>query len=113
MPVFEILEQGKDINIILEKFEQYCIGEKNEIYERYRFNKRDQNEHETCVKSLHTLAKTYNFGQLVKNLIQDRAVTDIQDNTTRKKFYKLRNLASPSALICADHMRKPLNNLSP
>ena len=83
-------------------------------YERYRFNKCDQKEHETIdayVTSLRTLAKTCNFGQLENDLIRDRVVMGIRDNTTRKKlFYKLRNLVSPSALMCADHMRKPPNN---
>ena len=51
MPIFEIPEQGKDIDI-MGKFEQYCIGETNEIYERYRFNTHDQNEHDICVTSV-------------------------------------------------------------
>lgn len=29
----------KDIDVILQKLQYYCIGETNEIYERYRFNK--------------------------------------------------------------------------
>ena len=32
----------QDINKVLEKLEAYCIGETNETYERYVFNKRDQ-----------------------------------------------------------------------
>ena len=88
--VFETPEQGKDIDIVLEKFEQYCIGETNETYERYRFNKCDQKEHETIdayVTSLRTLAKTCNFGQLENDLIRDRVVMGIRDNTTRQKAF--------------------------
>ena len=34
--VFETPEQSKDIDIVSEKFEQYCIGETNETYESMR-----------------------------------------------------------------------------
>ena len=94
--VFETPEQGKDIDIVLEKFEQYCIGETNETYERYRFNKCDQKEHETIdayVTSLRTLAKTCNFGQLENDLIRDRIVMGIRDNTTRKKLLQVAKLS--------------------
>ena len=109
---FETPEQGKDIDIVLEKFEQYCIGETNETYERYRFNKCDQKEHETIdayVTSLRTLAKTCNFGQLENDLIRDQ-VMGSGIIRRAKSFYQLQNLASSSALMCADYMRKPSNN---
>ena len=34
--------ERKDIDVVLEKLEAFCVGETNEIYERYQFNKRDQ-----------------------------------------------------------------------
>ena len=34
-------EERKDIDVVLEKLEVFCVGETNEIYERYQFNKRD------------------------------------------------------------------------
>ena len=94
--VFETPEQGKVIDIVLEKFEQYCIGETNQTYKRYRFNKCHQNEHETIdayVTSLRTLAKTCNFGQLENDLIRDRVVMGIRDNTTRKKLLQVAKLS--------------------
>lgn len=48
--------QGKDMDIIFEEFEQYCVGDRNGTYERYRFNKRDQNERETMMHMLHQYA---------------------------------------------------------
>ena len=110
--VFETQEQGKDIDVILQKFEQYCIGETNETYERYRFNKRDQNEHETIdayVTSLRTLAKTCNFGQLENDLIRDRVVMGIRDNTTRKKLLQVAKLGLSQ---CIDLCRSYEKNLS-
>lgn len=29
------------LEVVLQKFETFCIGETNEAYERYKFNKRD------------------------------------------------------------------------
>ena len=39
---FDTEDQRKDPEIILAKMEKYCIGECNETYERYFFNRRDQ-----------------------------------------------------------------------
>ena len=33
--------------MVLEKLEVFCVGETNEIYERYQFNKRDQESGES------------------------------------------------------------------
>lgn len=43
---FETDAQKKDIDVVLKKLEKYCIGETNETYERYRFNKREQEPNE-------------------------------------------------------------------
>ena len=40
-------DDKKDIDIVLQKLQCYCIREINEIYERYRFNKRDQEPNES------------------------------------------------------------------
>ena len=68
-------DERKDIDVVVSKLEKYCIGETNETYERYCFNKRDQESHETVdayFVALRTLAKTCNFGNLEDNLIRDR-----------------------------------------
>ena len=82
-------EERKDIDVVLEKLEVFCIGETNEIYERYQFNKRDQESGESIdsnVASLRTLAKTCNYGALLDSLIRDRIVVGIRDNGTRKRL---------------------------
>jgi len=86
---FESDEEKTDIEKVLELLENYCIGETNEIYERYVFNKRDQQQGESFdsyVTSLRTLAKTCNFGVLNDNLIRDRIVLGLADDSTRKKL---------------------------
>ena len=68
-------EECKDIDFFLEKLEAFCVGETNEIYERYQFNKRDQESGESVdsyVAALRTLAKTCNYGSLLDSLIRDR-----------------------------------------
>ena len=77
------------LEIVLQKFETFCIGETNETYERYKFNKRDQEQSETIdtyVASIRTLSKTCNYGEIEESLIRDRIVIGIEDNTTRKKL---------------------------
>jgi hypothetical protein len=53
-------------------------GKTNETYERYCFNKRDQEQGEnidTYVAALRTLVKTCNYGTLEDSLIRDRIVS--------------------------------------
>ena len=82
-------EERKDVDVVLEKLEAFCVGETNEIYERYQFNKRDQESGESVdsyVATLRTLAKTCNYGSLLDSLIRDRIVVGIRDNGTHKRL---------------------------
>ena len=57
---FESETDKTNIDIVLQKLETYCVGETNETYERYCFNKRDQEAGESIeiyVTSLRSLAK--------------------------------------------------------
>ena len=77
------------INKVLKKLEAYCIVETNETYERYVFNKRDQQQGESFdsyLTALRSLIKTCNFGILQDNLLRDRVVLGIRENSTRKKL---------------------------
>ena len=88
--MFKDESHKKDINIVLQKLEEFCIGNyKNEIYERYLFNKRDQAADEsidTYVAALRLLVKTCNYGAFTDNLIRDRTVVGILDKGIRKKL---------------------------
>lgn len=44
---FETEEDRKDIIKVLQVLEDFCIGQTNVIYERYTFNKREQEVNET------------------------------------------------------------------
>ena len=57
---FESETDKTNIDIVLQKLETFCVGETNETYERYCFNKRDQEAGESIeiyVASLRSLAK--------------------------------------------------------
>ena len=88
-------DDKKDIDVVLQKLQRCCIGETNEIYERYRFNKRDQEPNESLdayVTALRALAKTCNFGVLENSLIRDRIVIGVRDTQARKKLLQVSKL---------------------
>lgn len=61
---FESEEDRRDIIKVLQVLEKFCIGQTNVIYERYTFNKREQEVNETIdsyVAALRTLVKTCKF----------------------------------------------------
>ena len=81
--------QRSDIDQVMEKLEEFCIGTTNEIYERYVFNKREQAPEEsfdTYLAALRTMSKTCNFGDLQECLIRDRTVVGLRDNSVRKRL---------------------------
>ncbi|XP_046573846.1 uncharacterized protein K02A2.6-like [Haliotis rubra] len=72
---FDSENDRRKVEKILDKLEAYCIGETNETWERFNFNKRNQEHFEsvdTYVATLRTLAKTCNYGTLEDSLIRDR-----------------------------------------
>ena len=96
-----------DIYIVITKFKEYCVGQRNETFERFNSNMRVQQEGETVdayVTALKTLAKTCNFGQLQEYLLKHRIGIGIKNNATRKKLLNMRKLTSRSALIFAAPM---------
>ena len=101
---FESEDQRKEPDGILEKMEKYCIGECNETYERYVFNRRDQESNESVdayVNALRKLAKTCNYGTLADSLIRDRIVVGINDNSARKKLLQAGKLTLSQCIdIC-------------
>ena len=89
-------EDPNDWRVVKEKMEKYCIGEVNEIYERYCFNKRDKLPTESIdsfVAELKTLAKTCNFRDCLRDsLIRDRIVLGVKKENTTRKLLRERDL---------------------
>ena len=93
-----------DIKKVTAMFDAYCIGEVNEIYERYVFNKRVQQQGETVdsfVTSLFELAKNCQFEHLHDSLIRDRIVIATNNRETRKKLLGAKNLTLKRAINVA------------
>ena len=81
---FQSDDDRQNIDKVLELWQNYCIGKTKVIYERYRFNNHESIDAYTT--ALHTLAETCEFGSLKEDLIRDRLVCGIRDNSPRKKL---------------------------
>ena len=106
--------------------EKHWIGEVNEIYERYCFNKRDKLLTESVnyfVAELKTLAKTCNFCDcLCDSIIRDRIVPGIKDEQTTKNLLRIQDLTMDwctdvycSQEVTALHMKslsEPVDNIN-
>jgi transposase InsO family protein len=89
---------------LIDAFEKHCIGEINEVYERYVFHRRQQEPGElfdTFLGDLRRLAKTCGYGTVEESTIRDRIVLGIRDDMTRKKLLQTRTLDLAKAIdIC-------------
>ena len=80
---FSDQEDKNDVALLMKKFDAHIIGELNETYERYVFNKREQLPDESFdeyLAALRNLAKTCTFCDCMsKTLLRDRIVIGIRD----------------------------------
>ena len=102
---FETPSEQRTIKEILEKFDTYAIGEINETYERYIFNKRDQKEgesFETFLAAINSLSKTCKFcDKCINSCIRDRIVIGVKDKDTQNELLKEHNLTLETCIrIC-------------
>ena len=82
-------EECKTYATVTKKFDSRFIVRRNTIYERAKFNRRNQETGEsvdTFVTSLHALAEHCNYGQLKEELIRDRIVVGILDTKLSEKL---------------------------
>ena len=90
------IDNNADVNAIIQALNVYFIGQTNETFERYVFNKREQKDGETVeqyVCTLRQLAKTCNFPDAMLNsLIRDRVVLGIKNQKTREALLQIHNL---------------------
>ena len=103
---FESEDQRKED--VIGKMENYCIEKCNETYERYVFNRRDQESYESVdgyVTALRKLAKTCNYGTLADSLIRDRIVVGIKTIQLENNYYKQENSPWVNVLTSVDLQR--------
>ena len=79
----------KKYDQVLGKFDAFFNVRRNVIYERARFNRRDQIEGESVGKyitSLYSLIETCDYGNLKEQMLRDRLVVGIKDMAMSQKL---------------------------
>ena len=96
-------EERGSLATILEKFDEFTIGEVNETYERYIFNGRNQGPDESIdayVAALRSLAKTCGFCECLNDsLLRDRIVLGVNNLNLRKPLLQERNSKNASIYV--------------
>lgn len=67
-------ERKDDYARVVQKFKEYCQEQQNEVYEKYTFRSRAQNEAETFerfLRDLRKLSRSCNFAELTQPMIRD------------------------------------------
>lgn len=95
----------------LEKQEKHHT----EIAERHVFRQRRQRSDESLVdylESLQRLAKTCNFGTLLKENLRDQFISGLADKTMRSKLFAEKNIQYPEAVALALALERSKKNMT-
>ena len=100
---FQWAKSGDDKKItpVLNKFEEFCAGKINVIYERYLFNTCSQQDGETIeqyVTKLRTRSENCEYAALEESLIRDRVVLGIINDKLREKLLHKPDLTLQTAI---------------
>ena len=82
-------DDAKKFDIVLQKFDDHFVIEKNIIFERAKFNMRCQEPGEPAesfITTLHKLSEHCNYGPLRDELIRDRIVAGIRDSKLSERM---------------------------
>ena len=98
---FSFTEAEKDnLDVLLDKYDGYFEPIRNVTVERYKFNKRIQQQGEpfdAFLTDLRHLAKTCEYGDLTESLIKDRVVIGIFDDCVRERLLRQKDLTLRTA----------------
>lgn len=93
---FSTEEDARTTKDIIDKFEQYVVGEINETYERFMFNNRKQQENETFdefLSAIRVLIKTCSYCKdCIDSLLRDRIILGLKDNQLQELLLRERKL---------------------
>ena len=82
-------KQRKKYKDVLEKFDQFFKVRRNTIFERARFNRRNQQADESAeqyITVLYSLADNCDYGEFKDQIIRDRLVVGIRDNSLSERL---------------------------
>ncbi|XP_072145556.1 uncharacterized protein [Dermacentor andersoni] len=88
-------ERKNDYTTVVRKFKEYCEEQQNEVYERYIFRSRTQDEAEPFEHFLHDLRKlslSCNFAELTESMTRDQVVFGVHNPKLREKLIKVKDL---------------------
>ena len=103
LPFDDDANERQNVEVVLQKFQEFCLGEVNETYESYMFFCRNQDAGETVesyITTLRKMVKTCNFGRLEDRLLRDRVVMGILDENLRSKLLEVRQLDLKQCVDC-------------
>ncbi len=118
----------KKFDTVLNKFDSFFDVRENVIYERAKFNQRNQAEGESAeqyITALYSLVDNCNYGALKEEMLRDRLVVGIKDKTMSQKLQMMADLTLEKAkkeirqkeAVCEQQqelqagVNKPCNNL--
>ena len=109
------IEENTTVQNIFKLFENYIIGSTNDTYERFKFNKRSQNEEEnfdSFLADLQRLIKTCNYcPECEQSLLKDRIVLGVRDSQTQKELLKINDLSLQKTIdICKASEKATIQN---
>ena len=93
-------DDRKKYKEVMAKFDDYFKVRKNIIYERAKFNTRDQKEGETAdeyITALYELIETCEYGTFKEEILRDRLVVGIRDKRMSEKLQLEADLTLESA----------------
>ena len=94
-------ESADNLDHVLAKYESRCLPQRNETYERYLFNKREQEPGESIDQyctALMRLSEYCGFTTLRDSLIRDRLILGVKNDRARKKLLEQKDLTLDKAL---------------
>lgn len=96
-------EERNDVKTCVEALEKHFKPKRNVVYERYVFNMCSQNTEETMdefVNRIRKLTLSYQFGTLTEELIRDKLVLGISDQSTKLRLLKEKYLNKAVNICC-------------
>lgn len=82
-------DDRKKYDAVLKKFDEFFGVRRNVIFERARFNRRNQlpdESAEQCITSLYSLADGCEYGNLKDEMVRDRIVVGIRNKALSERM---------------------------